>query len=262
LEARAEEKQAGELQVWTADLHVHTCLSPCGSLDMTPAKIAARAVAERLAMIAVTDHNSAENAGAVMRAARGTDLVVLPGLEIATSEEAHVLALCERLEDALALQELVYDRLLPGENDEELFGLQVVANEHDEVEGMNRRLLIGATTLGVGPLVAAIHARGGLAVASHIDRNSFSLVGQLGFIPPDLPLDALEISRHLSLDQARARFPEYRRFTFLAASDAHELDDLGRNPATLRAGRPCFAELRRALHAEAGRAVIEEAPGT
>lgn len=246
------------MRVWTADLHVHTCLSPCATLDMTPLQIVARAAERNLAMIAVTDHNSAENAGAVMRAARGTELVVLPGMEATTVEEAHVLALFERLEDALALQELIYDRLMPGENDEDLFGLQVVANEHDEVEGLNRRLLIGATTLGVSALVEAIHARGGIAVASHIDRDSYSLVGQLGFIPEDLPLDGVEISARLTLAAARARFPEYGRFAFLSASDAHDLDDLGRNPVRLRAARPGFGELRRALRGDAGRGVVEE----
>jgi PHP family Zn ribbon phosphoesterase len=256
---RVEEQPNGELRVWTADLHVHTCLSPCATLDMTPVQIVARAVEKGLAMIAVTDHNSAENAGAVMRAARGTELVVLPGLEVATAEEAHVLALFGRLEAAVALQELVYDRLQPGENDEELFGLQVVANERDEVEGMNRRLLIGATTLGVGALVDAIHAHGGLAVASHIDRDSFSLVSQLGFIPDDLALDGVEISARLTLGEGRARFPEYRRFAFLAASDAHDLDDLGRNPVRLRAARPGFEELRLALRGDAGRGVLEDA---
>jgi len=241
------------------DLHVHTCLSPCASLDMTPAKIAARAREAQLSLIAVTDHNSAENAGALMRAGARVDLEVLPGMEVTTAEEAHVVALFADLAAALSLQELVYERLMGGCNDEDLFGLQVAANEDDEVESINPRLLIGATSLPAGELVAAIHARGGLAIASHIDRDGYSLVGQLGFIPEDLELDAVEISRRMSLREARARYPEYRTRTFVTASDAHELEDIGRCPLEVRMAGPTFAELSLALKGERGRGVIAAA---
>jgi len=248
------------LRALAADLHVHTCLSPCATLDMTPAKIVARAVSKGLAMIAITDHNSAENTPALVRAARGLDLCVLPGMEVTTAEEAHVVALFGDLEGARSLQELVYARLQPGENDENLFGLQVIANEHDEVEGFNSRLLIGATTLGVEELVTAVHARGGLAIAAHINREAYSLLGQLGFIPEDLPLDAVEISSRLSLAQARARYPEYEGRTFVTASDAHDLDDLGRSPVWLAVEEGSFAELQAALTGAQGRRVLEGGP--
>ena len=240
----------------TVDLHVHTCLSPCATLDMTPRKIVARAVEMKLDMIAVTDHNSAENAGAVMRAAAGVPLTVLPGFEVTSAEEAHVVCLFDRLANAHVFQELVYERLQAGENDENLFGLQVVANEDDEVEGMNPRLLIGATSLRIEELVAAVHSHHGLAIASHIDREMFSLVGVLGFIPPGLALDGVEISRRMSLLKARQRFPEYAHYPFVAASDAHDLNELGVNPMTLRAAAPDFAELRRALRGEEGRGLL------
>ncbi len=248
------------LRALAADLHVHTCLSPCATLDMTPAKIVARAVSKGLAMIAVTDHNSAENTPALVRAARGTGLCVLPGMEVTTAEEAHVVALFGDLEGARALQGLVYARLQPGENDENLFGLQVIANEHDEVEGFNPRLLIGATTLGVEELVRAVHERGGLAIAAHINREAYSLVGQLGFIPDDLALDAVEVSAALPLQRARARYPEYAGRAFVTASDAHDLDDLGRSPVWLAAAEASFAELKAALAGAAGRRVLEDGP--
>ncbi len=259
-EVDAEGKASDGLRVHRFDLHVHTCLSPCATLDMTPRKIVARAVEKGLAMIAVTDHNSAENAGAVMRAARGTGVAVLPGMEVTTAEEAHILALFEHLEDALSLQELVYDRLQEGENDEDLFGLQVVANERDEVEAMNPRLLIGATSLDVEAVVTAIHDRGGLALACHIDRESFSLVGQLGFLPADLKLDAVEISWRLPLPDARVRYPEYEDYAFLTASDAHDLDELGRSPTRVWCRGGAFAELRLALEERSGRRVLERNP--
>ena len=247
------------LRVITADLHVHTCLSPCATLDMTPRKIVAQARRMKLDMIAITDHNTAENAGALMEAAADVDLAVIPGLEITTAEEAHVLGLFPTLTAALAMQELVYAHLTPGENDEDLFGLQVVASAADEVEGMCSRLLIGATDLDLEQLVAAIGDLGGLAIAAHVDRDSFSLISQLGFVPAGLDLAALGISRQLTLAEARQRFPEYAEHTFLATSDAHDLDQLGTNPTQLLMAAPEFAELRLALAGQDGRRVVEPA---
>ncbi len=243
----------------TADLHVHTCLSPCGTLEMTPQKIVAQARLMKLDMIAVTDHNSAANVGAVIRAAAGTDLVVLPGLEITTAEEAHILGYFASEEDALSMQELVYEHLTPGENDEDYFGLQVVANEFDEVEEICVRLLAGSTDLAVDDVVAAIRARGGLAVAAHIDRDSFSLTSQLGFIPPNLDLAAVDISRRFTLPEARVRFPEYGHYAFVSTSDAHDLNQLGSNPTRFLAAAPDFAELALALAGRDGRRVVEAA---
>jgi 3',5'-nucleoside bisphosphate phosphatase len=245
------------LRETVADLHVHTCLSPCATLDMTPQKIVAQARLMKLEMIAITDHNSAENAGAVIRAAAGSNLVVIPGMEITTAEEAHILGLFRSLEGALAMQELVYEHLTPGENDEDLFGLQVVASAEDEVEAMCTRLLIGATDLTVDSVVAGIRERDGIAVAAHIDRESNSLVSQLGFIPPDLELAAVGISRRLTLSEARARFPEYERYTFLSTSDAHDLSQLGSNPAKLLLAAPDYQEMTLALAGRDGRCVIE-----
>ena len=248
------------LGVVMADLHVHTCLSPCAGLDMTPMNIVKKARERGLSLIAVTDHNSAENAAAVMAAAHGSDLRVLPGMEVTTAEEAHVVALFETLDSAAALQHVVFDNLTPGKkNDENLFGMQVIANEFDEVAGFNEHLLIGATTLDLGEVVDAIHRFGGLAVAAHIDREGFSVIGQLGFIPDGMDFDALEISKALSLAQGRARFREYERFPFVTSSDAHKLDEIGTVSTRFRAARPEMDEIRLALAGERGREIITAA---
>jgi hypothetical protein len=223
---------------------------------MTPAKIVNEAGLKNLAMIAVADHNSAANASAVMKAAAKTGLLVIPGIEVTTAEEVHVIGLFAEINAALSMQELIYDHLLPGENDEELFGIQVEANEFDEVEGINNRLLIGATTLGLEDVVTAIHLRGGLAVAAHIDREAFSITSQLGFVPPDLNLDALEVSKHMSLGQAIRHFGEYERFPFYTASDAHDLEEIGSSPTLFRVRRSSMEELKKALRFEEGRKVI------
>jgi PHP family Zn ribbon phosphoesterase len=244
------------LKIFKADLHLHTCLSPCGSLDMTPRKIVMEACRKGLSIIAVTDHNTAENAHAVAKAAEGYKLRVIPGMEITTAEEVHVVGLFENLENALACQGLIYESLIAGENDEELFGIQVVANENDEVEGINKRLLISATTLTLEDVVQEVHRLDGLAIAAHIDRESFGIIGQLGFIPEGVDFNALEISPRMSIPEAEKRFSEYSRFKFTTASDAHYPDDIGRSPVHLKMAEPEFGELRMALAGIEGRDVL------
>jgi 3',5'-nucleoside bisphosphate phosphatase len=249
-------KEAEKLQrLIAADLHIHTCLSPCATLDMTPRKIVAEACTKGLEIIAVTDHNSAENTPGVIRAATETDLYVIPGIEVTTSEEVHILGLFEEIDQAFAMQRVVYDNLQSGENDEDLFGIQVVSNEFDEVESINTRLLIGATSLNLSEVVDAIHRQKGLAVAAHIDRESFGVIGQLGFIPDDLDLDAVEISKRLPIDQARNRFKEYKRFPFITASDAHDLKEIGTGSIHMHAARAHIDELRQALNGTGGRGI-------
>ncbi|MCB2189580.1 MAG: PHP domain-containing protein [Deltaproteobacteria bacterium] len=240
-----------------ADLHLHTCLSPCGELEMSPTAVVERAAELGLALIAITDHNSAENVAAAREAARRLGPAaphVLAGLEVTTGEEAHMVVLFEDLSAALTFQAMVYDHLQPGENDPDVFGLQVVANADDEVEGFNPRLLIGATDLAVEEVVRRVHSLGGLAVAAHLDRPSYSLVGQLGLLPPDLPLDAVEISARSDPAAADAWLMG-RQLTVLTSSDAHQLDMVGRVWSELELAEPCLAELALALAGAQGRGV-------
>ena len=223
---------------------------------MTPQKIVEQAQKKNLEIIAITDHNSAENAGSVMGAAQDTELCVIPGIEVTTSEEVHIVGLFENPLDALSMQTLVYDHLQPGENDDDLFGMQVIANAFDEVEGMNRRLLIGATNLSLSEVIDAIHKLNGLAVAAHIDRQAFSIISQLGFIPEGLDLDAVEISRRMTLKKGRAFFKALERFVFSTSSDAHDIQEVGISPTNFLMAGPDMAELRLALKGTGGRRII------
>ena len=245
------------LTAFTADLHMHTCLSPCGDLLMSPKKITARVLERSLDIIAITDHNSAENVQAVMKAAAGKNVVVLPGMEVCTREEIHVLAIFENLESALELQELVYAHL-SGENDPGVFGEQIIANENDEIEGFQKRFFIGAVDLPLEELEKSIHRLNGMVIASHIDRESNSVIGQLGFIPETARFDALEISSNTDDAEAEERFKEYRGHTFIRNSDAHFLDDIGKNTSTLLMEHPSFTEVRMALRNENGRTVVRQ----
>ena len=158
------------------------------------------------------------------------------------------------------MQELIYENLQPGENDEDLFGIQVVANEFDEVEEINKRLLMGATLLSLDEVISAIHERGGLAVAAHVDRASFSILSQLGFIPEGLKLDAVEISKRLTLKEARVRYSQYEGIPFITASDAHFTEEIGANPTCLKVARADNDELRLALAGQEERRVLQDHP--
>ena len=235
---------------------MHTCLSPCSGLDMTPLKIVEKAISLGLGMIAITDHNSGENVPAVIAAAKKSGLCVIPGMEITTMEEAHILGLFGSADAALEMQDVVFNSLQKGENNEDLFGMQVISNEFDEVEGYNKRLLIGATSLAISEVVDRIHSFGGIAIAAHIDRGSFSIVSQLGFIPPDLKLDAVEVSCRIDLSAARKSYSEYSWIPFITSSDSHQLEDIGRVYTELEVMDNSFEELCEALRGKAGRRII------
>ncbi len=246
-----------DLRTYKLDLHIHTVLSPCTDIaEMTPRAIVRAALDKGLDMIAICDHNSARNTAAVGRAAKSTPLTVIPGMEVTSSEEVHIVGLFPTDEAAQSLQEEVYARL-PGLNDEEAFGYQAVVDEEDMVEDLDQRLLIGATTLDSHKVVSIIHRLGGLAVAAHIDRQSFGIFSQLGFIPDDLELDALEISRRTDYETARAKYAQCRGYSLIRSSDAHSLEDVGTVWSTAGMAAPTFGELRKALTGEQGRAIIE-----
>jgi PHP family Zn ribbon phosphoesterase len=239
-----------------ADLHIHTCLSPCADLYMTPRNIIEKVAALGINIIAVCDHNSAENIAVTHAIGKKRGIVVIPGMEITSSEEVHILGLFSSLDRVNDMQEQVYEHLQPGENDENAFGMQVVVNEEDEVLGFNKRLLIGSTDLSIDRVVAFIHGFEGIAIASHIDREGFGIIGQLGFIPAETGFDALEISSKIPVDKAAEMFGMYRSIPWITSSDAHELEDIGRKTVGLHMNHATFSELCLALRGIEERRIV------
>jgi PHP family Zn ribbon phosphoesterase len=235
-------------EVFSVDLHVHTCLSPCAGNSMVPTRIVARALEAGLAAIGICDHNSAGNVAAVQEAAAGGPLRVLGGMEITTSEEAHLLALFDEPEKLQVLERLVQEGLA-GRNDPEAWGDQILVDARDQPVGIEERLLSGASALSADAAVREIRALGGLAIASHVDRPAFSLARQLGFIPPELPLDAVEISWHHRGDRAALRA---FGFPLVSFSDAHFPEEIGRRHTVFRVTEPTVMELHQALEADDG----------
>ena len=223
---------------------------------MRPRALVNHAMAKGLDMIAICDHNSAENTAAFINAGDERGLKVLPGIEVTSKEEIHLIALFDAQEDCMALQNLIYQNL-PGENVEGVFGPQTVVNEKDETVGINRRMLIGATLLSFEQIISIIHSLRGVAIASHIDRQAFSLLGQLGFIPEGIPLDGLEISSRTSKQEAKNRYHSYRHYSFVWSSDAHCLENVGNSITHFLLKETTQREVKMALHNEEGRQVIE-----
>ena len=227
-------------------MHIHTCLSPCGDWGMSPKTIIKKSLEKNLDIIGICDHNSAENIEAVIKAGDGKGIRVVPGMEICSKEEVHILSVFETTEQALLMQEYIYENL-PGENSPKMFGDQIVADENDEVAGENKRLLIGATTLNLTEIVDKIHSLNGLCIASHVDRPAFGIISQLGFIPPDLPLDGVEISWRIKPSEAMEQMPDIKRFPFIISSDAHFPDDIGKVTTRFFIAEPTIDEIRLAL---------------
>jgi len=234
------------------DLHIHTCLSPCAELEMLPTTIIKQARDKNLDVVGICDHNSAENVSAVERAGEKEGVQVLGGMEICSSEEVHILAFFDDDGALLEMQNIVYENLF-GENDEKCFGGQIIVDEYDKIIGSTNKLLIGSTSLGIDRIVELVHSLGGLAVASHVDRDSFSIISQLGFIPKELPLDALELSWRCELSEVN-NYESYG-LPLVKSSDAHFLSDIGKAVTTFSLSVPSFSEVVMAFQNVEERAV-------
>lgn len=203
------------------DLHIHSALSPCGDEDMTPNNIVNMACLLGLDMIAVTDHNSAGNVRSVCKVANGK-IKVIPGIEVTTAEEVHCLCYFPSVEAAEDMGRLLKVNMQGIKNRPEIFGRQLLMNADDEITGEEESLLVSAVNMDVYRVCRETKERGGIFVPAHIDRASYSIVSNLGFLPPDLEIDALEITRQ-GIEAYSSYYAQYAIFT---SSDAHYLENI------------------------------------
>lgn len=240
------------LKTFRADLHVHTVLSPCAGIEMIPPLIVQEAIERGIRLIAITDHNATANIGAVQKAALGTDLFVLPGMELQTREEVHVLCLFDTLAQAEALQAWVDAHLPNIPNNIDFFGEQFVVDETGDFIRREERLLLTSVEVTLQEAWQKVNAIGGLFVPAHVNRTANGLIALLGLVPTDIPLEVLEISRHLRPEDAPKRLPQVSGYPLMQDGDVHFLDDfLGATDWTLET--PSIAELRKAIHNQEGR---------
>ncbi len=243
------------LTQFRADLHVHTCLSPCAEEEMSPLAIVSEAKKKGLDIIGICDHNSTMNVGAVRQAGRREGLAVIGGIEVCSKEEVHILCLFDK-KQSLQKMQLLIDQNLSEENNPELFGQQYLCDEYNAILGRETKLLIGATELTVEDIVENARRLGGLAIASHVDREYFSIFSQLGFVPEGLHIDALEVSSRHSVAEVRQYFPQTRNYPLVRFSDAHRLEEIGKTSTTFTGSEPSVKELHKALLGKDGREVI------
>lgn len=209
-----------------ADLHVHTVLSPCAEVEMIPPLIVRRARELGLELLAITDHNAAHNTAAVVEAAAGTGLTVLPGMEVQSREEVHLICLFDTVEQALAWQKQVWAPLPDRENNEEFFGAQFVVDARGRSLYTEKQLLSVAAALSVEEVVAGVRALGGIVLPAHIDRPANSLIANLGFIPPGLPIAGLELSRKADPPEVARCLPQTAGYGIIVSGDAHRLEEM------------------------------------
>lgn len=219
---------------------------------MIPPLIVQTALEHGVNLIAISDHNASDNVASVIKAAEGYDLTVLPGMELQTREDVHALCLFDTLEQLIALQNLVDQNLPEIDNDIEYFGEQFIVDHHGGFIRRKKQLLITATRLSFDDAFRAVDKLGGLFIPAHVNRQTFGLIYHLGFVPPDLPLVALEISRHITPESAIQEFPQIKGFPLIQSGDVHYLDDfLGVNQFLIES--PTLSEIIMALKGENGR---------
>jgi hypothetical protein len=229
------------------DLHIHSCLSPCGSDDSSPANIAGLAAILELDVVALTDHNSCKNCPAFFKAAEDYGFIPIAGMEINTEEEIHVLCLFSELDAAMDFDAFVYERLFPMKNDPAVFGNQFIMNETDKIIGEVEYGLINAVSLGIYSLADEVKSRGGIIIPSHIERAAFSLISTLVFVPDDCGFDCVEIRSKDAVDNLRQAHEYLNQCNIIHNSDAHVLESISLPVNRLTAGERSAGGVLKAL---------------
>ncbi len=213
------------------DFHIHSCLSPCGDNDMTPNNLVGMAAVMGLDIIAITDHNSCKNAPAVLAVAEEAGILALPGMELCTAEEAHVVCLFETLEGAMEFDRYIYDTMPHIQNKPEIFGEQRVLDAEDRLVGALDDLLLVSSFVAVDDVKRLAEEYGGTAFPAHVDRDSYSVLAALGSIPPEGGYTVAEVTREADLEALLAQHPELRGMGVVRDSDSHYLDTLAGSQA-------------------------------
>lgn len=208
------------------DLHIHTGLSPCGDTDMSPNNIVNMALLSGLDAIAITDHNSCENVRACQSVGESSGLTVIPGMELQTREEIHNVCLFESCEAAEEFQKLVYSRLPDIQNRKDLFGEQLIYGSSDEVLGEVQRMLLASADISFDEAFDIVTKMGGVFIPAHVDREAFSVINALGFMPDYLNIGTIEYKSIERLENFIKRGVIKDKYKRIRNSDAHYLQNI------------------------------------
>ncbi len=208
------------------DLHIHSCLSPCGDDDMTPNNIAGMGVVAKLDIMALTDHNTCRNCPAFFKTAAAQGIVPVAGMELTTAEDIHLVCLFEKLDDAMRFDKEIntHRTLIPNRTD--IFGHQFIMDENDEVIGTDEHFLSIATDITVDGAPALVESFGGICYPAHIDREANGIVATLGIFPDMPEFPCAEYHDGDKKTEYEERFPLLKTKPCVISSDAHYLWDI------------------------------------
>lgn len=240
------------MNIYRADMHIHTILSPCGSLEMSPVNIVKTALQRGLNMIGITDHNSTRQCETVVKVAMNEDLTVICGVEVNTREEIHCLALFPSLAVLSQFQRWLDHKMPDIPNHPDKFGDQMWVDTNQMIAGEEPRLLIAALDAGLEETEKMVHSLGGLFIAAHADKSRNSIISQLGFIPDDVVFDAIELSPNTSKQVFLNQHPHLADYAFITSSDAHYLHQVGMTYTTFQMASGGFHSLAECLRKNIG----------
>jgi predicted metal-dependent phosphoesterase TrpH len=241
---------------WAIDLHIHTALSPCAEREMSPGNVIARAKDLEIDVLAVTDHNTCGNVRVFMEKGEEVGVLALPGMELETKEAIHVVCLFDNLEAALDFDRLIQTLLPSIPNNIKALGNQFLLDKDGAVIGEDPRMLLVGANISIEDAVEEVKARGGLAVAAHIDRQAYSLVSVFGFVPNNLGLHGVELTARLKRNEAMIAQAEELGYQLISASDAHTLDQMEEPHCYAILDRWSLGELKQALRGQEGRSIM------
>lgn len=246
------------MKKYRADLHVHTVLSPCAEIEMLPPLIVNEVLNRGIDLIAITDHNASSNIESVQKAAKDTGITVLPGIELQTKEEVHLLCLFDELFQVEELQEIVNSGLPSLRNRADYFGDQLIVDENGDFVSKEDRLLITSVNLSLEEAFLAVEKIGGLCIPAHVNRKANGLLEILGFVPENVPFLALEVSRHISPKDAKLKYPQLDKFQIIQNGDVHRLSEFV-GTTIFNIESPRINEIRLALSNDLGRSYLVQA---
>lgn len=244
------------MNLYRGDIHIHSVLSPCADLGMSPVNIVAMARERNLHIIAVTDHNATLHGPLVRRLASDHGIMVLLGAEVTTREEVHCLCLFEAEEHRDQFQAYIEANIQRVANKPDVFGYQVVVNERDEILHEIEYLLHASLSKGIDEVERMVHSLGGLFIPAHVERPKYSITSQLGFVPANLNYDALEISDTKRIESFVKANPMLPKRRFISNSDSHWPDRVGSVYTGYRMKGLTFDEFKMAIRGEEGRNIV------
>lgn len=214
------------MEAYAVDLHMHTALSPCGSEEMTPNNIIHMAALKGLDILSITDHNAIGNVLPCMKIGYKHDVVVIPGIEITTQEEVHLLAYFSTYEKLSRFFQALSVFQSDMKNRPSILGNQFIFDTEDNVICEETKLLMNALQISFDETVKMIRKFDGAPVPAHINRNSFSVLSSLGFLPNHLDIQCIELFGGTDTNSFLNQYPEYKRYRHLKSSDAHSLANI------------------------------------